>query len=222
MDNLYIDTNLNYREYLGDDGKLTAGLGYSINDNDITHTLHNKEGRPVTVSRPPFNNKNFNVGNRSNLAQGRVVLERFLSGQHAFRFGGEYLYGYEKSRFSDSEDAFDDNFNEHFKALFAEADIYLSTRLAARVGARFEHSSLLGEANIAPRASLAYQFPDKGQVSMAYGIYYQKPEPEYLFRTRAGHDGTGASAGNFPGYDGPSHSILNYKEIHRRRILRIR
>src|SRR3546814_1418844 len=69
--------------------------------------------------------------------------------------------------------------------LFAEADIYLSTRLAARVGARFEHSSLLGEANIAPRASLAYQFPDKGQVSMAYGIYYQKPEPEYLFRTRS-------------------------------------
>src|SRR3546814_7982013 len=106
--------------------------------------------------------------------------------------------------------------------LFAEADIYLSTRLAARVGARFEHSSLLGEANIAPRASLAYQFPDKGQVSMAYGIYYQKPEPEYLFRTRAGHDGTGASAGNFPGYARASKYILNYQEISGLRILRIR
>src|SRR3546814_11302319 len=59
LDNRYLYSNLNYREYLGDDWKLTAGLGYSINDNDITHTLHNKEGRPVTVSRPPFNNKNF-------------------------------------------------------------------------------------------------------------------------------------------------------------------
>src|SRR3546814_12076601 len=87
--------------------------------------------------------------------------------------------------------------------------------LAARVGARFEHSSLLGEANIAPRASLAYQFPDKGQVSMAYGIYYQKPEPEYLFRTRAGHDGTGASAGNFPGYARASPYILHYQELSR-------
>src|SRR3546814_14837299 len=105
--------------------------------------------------------------------------------------------------------------------LFAEADIYLSTRLAARVGARFEHSSLLGEANIAPRASLAYQFPDKGQVSMAYGIYYQKPEPEYLFRTRAGHDGTGASAGNFPGYARASHYILNYQALSGLSILRI-
>src|SRR5690606_34553751 len=89
LENRYLYSNLNYREYLGDDWKLTAGLGYSTNDNDIDRTLHDKEGQPVNLSRPPFYNKNFSAGNRSNLAQGRVVLERFLSGQNAIRFGGE-------------------------------------------------------------------------------------------------------------------------------------
>lgn len=216
LDNRYLYTNLNYREYLSDDWKLTAGISFSTNDNDIDRALHNSTGEPVTLSRPPFDGGNFNAGNRSDLTQGRLVMERFLSGQNAIRFGGEYLYGHEKSRFSNTEDQFNDNFDEHFKALFAEADIYLSARIAARIGARFEHSSLLGKANIAPRASLAYQFADKGQLSAAYGIYYQKPEPEYLFRmTQAG------DREPFADYARASHYILNYQKISNYRILRI-
>lgn len=209
LDNQYVYTNLSFREYLNDNWRIQAGASYSTNDNDINRTLHNAEGQPVTLSRPPFNTKNFSAGNRSDLTQGRLVVERFLSGQNALRFGGEYLYGYEKSRFQASDEQMKGRFEDHFKALFAEADIYLGARLAARLGARFEHSSLLGEANFAPRASLAYQFPDKGQISMAYGIYFQKPQPEYLF------------GNSHPDYARASHYILNYQKISGLRILRV-
>src|SRR3546814_21139469 len=39
--------------------------------------------------------------------------------------------------------------------------------------------------------------------------------------TMAGHDGTVASAGNFPGYARASHYILNYQKISGLKILRI-
>lgn len=209
LDNRYLYTNLNYREYLNDDWKILAGASYSTNDNDINRALLNQQGQPVTLSRPPFDTKNFTAGNRSDLTQGRLVVERFLSGQNSLRFGGEYLYGREENRFRTHEESLDGTFDDHFKALFAEVDVYLGTRLAARLGARFEHSSLLDKSNIAPRASLAYQFPNKDQLSAAYGIYFQKPEPEYLFGNPA------------PQYARASHYILNYQKVSDYRIFRV-
>jgi vitamin B12 transporter len=39
---------------------------------------------------------------------------------------------------------------DHFKSLFSEADLYITNDLAAKLGVRFEHSSLIGKAEIAP------------------------------------------------------------------------
>ena len=63
---------------------------------------------------------------------------------------------------------------------FAETDIYLTNSLAAKLGARMEHSSTLEKYNFAPRASLAYNLGGEGQASLAYGIFYQSPEKKYL------------------------------------------
>jgi hypothetical protein len=43
-----------------------------------------------------------------------------------------------------------------------------------------EYTTVLGKMNLAPRASLAYKLDDYSQFSLAYGDYYQKPEPQYL------------------------------------------
>ncbi|MCK7559164.1 hypothetical protein MKQ70_31015 [Chitinophaga sedimenti] len=43
----------------------------------------------------------------------------------------------------------------------------------------------MDKANIAPRLSMSYKLDDKGQVSLAYGEFYQKPEQQYL---RQRHD----------------------------------
>jgi hypothetical protein len=63
---------------------------------------------------------------------------------------------------------------------FAETDIYITNDIAAKIGTRAEHSSLLDKWNIAPRISLAYKFADNSQASVAYGIFYQDPEKKYL------------------------------------------
>lgn len=73
---------------------------------------------------------------------------------------------------------------DHFKAVFGEVDLYITNDLAAKIGARFEHSFLLSKANIAPRISLTYKTGRNGQMSIPYGTFYQKPENSYLNFTR--------------------------------------
>ncbi|MBL0884482.1 MAG: TonB-dependent receptor [Chitinophagaceae bacterium] len=82
--------------------------------------------------------------------------------------------------------------------MFSEENLYITKDLAAKVGARFEHSSLINKANIAPRLSLAYKTGKGAQMSIAYGEFYQKPENNYLYATT-----------NF-GYAKATHFIANY------------
>ena len=82
--------------------------------------------------------------------------------------------------------------------MFSEADLYITNDLAAKIGARFEQSSLIGKANIAPRISFAYKTGKGAQMSIAYGEFYQKPENNYLYATT-----------NF-GYTKATHYIINY------------
>src|SRR5690606_25426634 len=63
---------------------------------------------------------------------------------------------------------------------FAEADIYITAKLAAKTGARWEHASILQKSNFAPRLSIAYKIGKQSQASLAYGIFYQNPERKYL------------------------------------------
>src|SRR5205814_6954043 len=69
---------------------------------------------------------------------------------------------------------------ENTNAFFAEGDVYITSGLAAKLGARVEHSSLIDKFNFAPRISLAYKTAKSAQASVAYGIFYQNPESRYL------------------------------------------
>jgi hypothetical protein len=81
--------------------------------------------------------------------------------------------------------------------------------VAAKVGIRAEYSSLLNRVVGAPRISLAYRFQDGGQINMAYGIFYQKPENIYLIRNDA------------LDFSRAQHYILNYQKKVGNRLLRI-
>jgi hypothetical protein len=112
------------------------------------------------------------------------VLEHKLTGLSALRFGTEYMYSYDKTKYNQ----FNNILEDHFNAMFGEADIYVTNNLAAKFGARLEHSALLNRWNIAPRTSLAYKLSKKSQVSADYGIFYQKPVNDYLvFNTNHGY-----------------------------------
>jgi hypothetical protein len=199
LENVNWYNNLSWREGLGRGWKMNLGASFSINHDLIEQQLQNQNNQQVHYSALPWlDSSNFNLNNWQNLAQIKAVFDKRLSGISVIRFGGEYWNVYNKSAYNGYVNLQKDNFT----SLFTEADLYLTNEIAAKVGARFEHSSLLNQSNIAPRISLAYKTGKDAQVSMAYGIFYQKPEQSQLiFTTNLG-------------YTKATHYIINYQKMN--------
>jgi vitamin B12 transporter len=199
--------NLSYRENLNKGWKMTLGASYSTNLDKISQQVQDKNNLPKHFASSVYwmNSKNFNLDNLQNLALGRAVFEKKLGGLSTLRFGSEYWHTYYKPKFNDSLFKQTDNYT----AAFTEAGIYISKNLAAQLGLRFEHSSLIKRSDIAPRVSLAYKTGKSSQVAFAYGIFYQKPESQQLFYA--------ANAG----FTKATHYILNYQKVYNQRTLRI-
>lgn len=198
--NLY--SNLSLRQNFGRSWKLLIGASFSTNNDRIIGQLQNKNNDEVVINTTPYPFKNFNLENINSLTQVRTVLEKKVKGLTAIRFGGEYQFLEDKNvlanLWSNKQSA---TYHDHYKALFAEADIYLTNDIALKAGGRYEHSSIISKGAIAPRISLAYKLANKGQVSAAYGIFYQKPERNILLWN------TNLS------YQKAAHYILNYQKI---------
>jgi outer membrane receptor for ferrienterochelin and colicin len=134
-----------------------------------------------------------------------VVLSRFFPNNQTLRFGSEYFYSKDKNRFNDLPEELED----HLSATFAEGDIYIGKSMAAKLGVRFEYSSLLQKANMAPRAGLAYRFYNGGQLNLAYGMFYQKPDDRFLRNSR-----------NLD-FSRADHYVLNYQKKSNNRFFRV-
>jgi outer membrane cobalamin receptor len=148
-------TNASYRETLNDHWAIFTGVSYSNNIDDI-HIATNE------------------INNKNELIHGRVKVSYYFNGHSVLRFGTEAYQKKGDVNFNQLPLDFEDN----YAAGFAESDIFISTRLAARIGGRVEYSSMLGKYNVAPRVSLSYKTGTKSQVSFAYGQFYQTPQPE--------------------------------------------
>ena len=198
--------NFSYRENLGKGWKMNSALSYSTNIDDITSQLQDQNNNPKIFANAPWmTNKNFILHSRQDLSQVRAVFEKRLRGISTVRFGAEYMYSYTKTNFNTYTSVLKDN----YAAAFAESDIYLTNNIAAKIGGRFEHSSIINKANIAPRFSLAYKTGKDAQVSAAYGIFYQKPENTQLISTT-----------NL-GYTKAIHYIANYQKMNASYTFRI-
>jgi hypothetical protein len=201
--NFNVYSNLSWKERIGKKWKMNWGLSYSNNIDRFSNELLNQQNLKQNIAFAPYNLKDFQVKTISKLAQLKGVFERRLTGLSTVRFGAEYLYSVDKNKFTNRfVTNFTNNFTDNFKAAFAEADIYVTNDLAAKLGTRLEHSSLLNKANIVPRVSLAYKV-GAGQFSTAYGIFYQKPERNFL-RLNTNLQ-----------YQRATHYILNYQKISR-------
>lgn len=197
--------NLSWRENFGNGWKMNLGLGYSTNRDDITQELQNQQNEKQNIDSAWGTIKNFAIKNRSDLSQVKLVIEKRLFGISTIRFGGEQMHGYNNNSFN----GWKVKLNENFSAVFAETDIFLTNDLAAKIGGRYEYSSILGKANIAPRISFAYKTSPGAQISAAYGLFYQKPEVSQLvFSTNLG-------------YTRASHYILTYQKSTNERIFRV-
>lgn len=200
--------NLSWKERLGKYWKFYAGASYSNNRDQLSNELQDQDDQPVNISKFPYSAKNYSGDITANLAQVKTVLERRLGSISAIRFGGEYLYYQDNILFEDSLSK-KTVLEDHFKAAFAETDIYITNSIAAKLGARMEHSSLINKVNIVPRISLAYKLGEKGQVSLAYGIFYQKPERNQIAITQ-----------NLD-YTKATHYIANYQKLTATKTFRV-
>ncbi|MBO9200312.1 MULTISPECIES: TonB-dependent receptor [Niastella] len=213
LTNFNVYGNLSWKEKIGKKWHLYMGASYSNNTDKIGNELQDQHNDPLNMNLEPYDTKSFQVRTDGELAQLKTVLERRLYGLSAIRFGGEYMYFTDKNKYSNQYvtngiTAADD----HFKAAFAEADLYITNDLAAKFGGRFEHSSQLEKTNVVPRISLAYKVGNKAQASLAYGIFYQKPEKDYYLR--------GYAYNNLL-YTKATHYIANYQRVSRDYTLRI-
>ena len=206
LKNLNWYNNLSWRENLGSGWKMNLGLSYSTNKDNIGQQLQNqKNEQQFFPDKPWAYNKNFALTSRQDLSQIKAVFEKRLVGISTVRFGSEYWYAFNKNNYNDTLSRLVDN----YQAVFAETDIYLTNDLAAKIGGRFEHSSIISKTNFAPRLSLAYKVGKGAQVSAAYGIFYQKPENTQLIYTTS------------LGYTKATHYIINYQKMTNERIFRV-
>jgi vitamin B12 transporter len=171
--------NLSWRESLGNGWKMNLGVSYTYNQDDINGGLQNAGNQDVQLTGLEW--KDFDLVSKGRYFNGKAVFEKRIAGLSAARFGAEYNNSQDNPNYTDyTNQHYNFTIKENLAAIFAETDIYLTNALAAKVGGRFEHSSLFSKSNIAPRASLAYKLGKESQASLAYGIFYQNPETKYL------------------------------------------
>ncbi|MEX2350288.1 MAG: TonB-dependent receptor [Flavobacteriaceae bacterium] len=184
--------NTSYKSYWTNNWKYFLGLSYGYAKNKIDL---NEDG----------------VENSENALHLKAKLSRRLSNRFKVTMGSDYFYtGFDESFLSFQENtAFNSAYTTNLGAIFTEADVYFSKKLAAKVGVRFSHDQNLDESYLAPRISLAYKTGEHAQFSLAYGNYNQAPSTDYLKYTStiSGEQAT--------------HYILNYQYAQNRKTLRL-
>ena len=171
--------NSTYQDYLNNDWKVQAGISYS-RSNEIGGIQENDYSR------------------FDELTQGRFSIKRYLNGRSLIRTGAEVYFSSREDRYN----TLSRNFDNHMQAAFTEGEFYIGDNLVARAGARLEHSSYLADWNIAPRLSLGLKAGKRGQVSLAYGTFYQNPDDAYMIQSKD------------LAYEKADHYLLNYQFLN--------
>lgn len=194
--------NISWKETLKNGWKFIWSGSYSTNHDDILAQIQNQDDQYTVTGKTYIDNKNFTLDNKLNVSQTKLILEKKLRGISAVRFGGEYWHSYNKSKYN----SYISTLNDDLTAGFAETDLYITNEIAAKLGTRFEYSSIINKWNIAPRISFAYKAGKDAQMSAAYGEFYQKPENTQLISNKFFNTGLG--------YTKATHYILNYSKMN--------
>jgi len=179
--NLY--ANSTYKHFFDKEWTVTTGASISSDRNDIRFDVNDIEANETAGHLKLKVKKNFSSRFQLNLGAEHFITE------------------YQENFATPDGFTFDTGFSDNLSSAFAEADIFFSNKFAIKLGVRGEYSSLLEDANVAPRVSLAYKSSDKGQFSLAYGDFYQNPLSESLKYDQSLN------------FEKTSHYILNYQYL---------
>ncbi len=182
LSNLNQYHNLSWKQPLSNKWRLNAGISLSSNKDEIGNELQDPSNKQQIISNPIFFAfKNYHLITKGQYLQNRIVIEKKWRAMSALRFGTEISHSVEKSNYTLFDGSvYKETVKETITAEFIESDIYLTNRLATKLGLRTEYSALLKRWNIAPRISFAQQLGKFSSVGFAYGIFYQNPERKLL------------------------------------------
>ena len=183
--NLYF--NASYKGNFGEKWQIFTGASYGYAENKINIDV----------------NKINNFENTSHL---KLKLRKIFSDRFKLNFGVDYF----NTRFNENfNKSFRNGYKENILASFAEADIYLSKKLAFKAGLRANNNGFIDRFSINPRFSLGYKIAKNSQFSFAYGEFTQAPKQDYL------------KYSNQFDFEKTSHYILNFQYNKEGQTLRL-
>ncbi len=186
--NFYANTS--YKSYWNNNWQFFNGLSYGFGTNDI-------------------NIDNANVKNDEHAMHIKSKVSRRFSNRLRVGSGADIFYTRFGESFTEENFTFNSGYESLTAALYTEADIFFSKNFAAKAGVRLNYNELLDEIRLSPRISLAYKTGEHSQFALAYGMFSQLPNSDYLKYNTSFNTEKAA------------HYILNYQYSHNRRTLRI-
>ena len=158
--NFYFNTSYNGR--FGTGWQVVSGMSYGYSKNQIG----------LDVDK---------VENDENAAHLKLKLKKNFSNYFKLSFGGDYFITKFAEDFkTNSGPGAGAGYKSAIGAIFTEADILFSKKLAAKVGLRASYNDLLNETALSPRISMAYKVSKNSQFSIAYGDFSQSPTVDYI------------------------------------------
>jgi hypothetical protein len=157
--NTYSYSNLSWLDGLGENTAIRGGLSYSLNKNE------NQVG-------------GIDILDQEKGVHAKAVIEHSFNKQVELKAGGEHFLRQHDYEIPSVDQL--NNFTENLSSVFAESDVRFSNDFVLRTGVRSEYSSLQKKFSVDPRASLAYKLGRQAQVSLAYGIFRQTAQNQYV------------------------------------------
>lgn len=190
-DNTYV--NVTWRDIIAEKWTLRGGAAYSLNNEareidgvDFSERSEGQHLKAVAIHAP------------SEKVSIKIGTDLFLRSKEQ-SYGNDLI---QQASFEDQK-----------TGAFIEADVFLSSELAIRLGTRVEHNkgiaSIKEETTIAPRLMAAYRLNDHSQVSLAYGRFYQDSDDMILLRAEESAQ------------EQATHYILNYQYTVAKRTFRV-
>ena len=185
--NFYLNTS--YKGVFGNGWTITSGLSYTYATNKIGLE---------TIA----------INDTENSAHVKLKLKKRFNSRFKLSFGAEQFMTEFNENFKDGPINASYGYNNNITAGYAEADVIFSKDLALKVGIRSDYSALFKAADWAPRMALAYKTSENGQISLAYGNFFQNPNSAVLkFNQNLGSERT-------------THYIFNYQYVNDGKIFR--
>jgi hypothetical protein len=185
--NYYTTGSLYYRHFLSEKTSVIVSASYSQNGDSV------KWGGEV-------------FDKQDEREQGRIELDDYFSTKLFGCIGTDVERYSEKQQF----DSVNLAFTEMLSALYAEGEWKPISWFGLKAGVRYEYSQLLMKEDVAPRISAAIRLNKYGQISAAYGMFYEDPSDKYLL--------FGDTKTNF---QEATHYILNYQYTKDDRTFRV-